>query len=370
MEAGTRAGVLRCEAAMLRLAATCDGECGRCGGGLELVLVCRTAHRTDELSRCVGAALAGSHGPCRRVLVLAFSADASSARLAWIHRGALAGQVPREACVAPAVCAALNAAKPVPASVEDLASAVAARFPNPELLAVGQLHEDGALLLDPDVLASGGDKPQRDNAVVVLGVHEDFYAEVDAVCLALGRRGAVVSPVSLGPVALHSSACVHFVRALHNSGHLATGLCRAVRSRRFRLERLRPVARAHAAHRALPVRARIHYWVRIGGSGVTEDDFRHHPGQGWAYQQCAVAAVWASKSVYDEEDTRISFVLPSGRILTVDRTLLDRMPARSDLVRDDDSPGTQRGECAVRAQCYAPAGASAIPRRIRRCRRG
>eukprot|EP01062_Namystynia_karyoxenos_P012088 TRINITY_DN14334_c0_g1_i3.p1 TRINITY_DN14334_c0_g1~~TRINITY_DN14334_c0_g1_i3.p1 ORF type:complete len:918 (+),score=208.79 TRINITY_DN14334_c0_g1_i3:79-2754(+) len=328
------------------------------GAALVFVLICRLAHRCDELSRTVAAALWAPSGealPEREVLLVAFGAESRAARAVWLGSAFArrCGAAPREGALLPEILRAVAAAPELGELGEMQVGAAAAQLLQPlECLTVVQLHEDAGVLVDPGPLAAYARPcgPAR-RAAAVLGAHEDFYGDAAAVVDACRSGGAQCAAASLGPVSLHSSACVHLMNALaaapadsaeDSASWLTAGVAAAAAGRGARAaQRARPVAPrggAADAPRAVPLRGRVHFWVRLdqGERPRAADSFSPDPGRGWEYQLAAVACIWASKTVYHERDTTLHLVLPHDRgVIHADRSLLGDMPGRDDLSRPD-----------------------------------
>ncbi|CAK9026432.1 Polyketide synthase PksN [Durusdinium trenchii] len=163
--------------------------------------------------------------------------------------------------------------------------------------------------------------PQLPEAVC-LGVHEDFDAEVQAVRRAVGSRACAAQ---LGPVALHSSACLHILSSVR-VGHAQKPLA-PVRPAVVQLSSAPRAASARNFRRALPRRQPLRFLLQLDGHPLATPAIRAE------VHQAIVAACLVSKSVYDERDTKLLLAWhepaePEGRALTVDRSLLGLSKAR------------------------------------------
>ncbi|CAE8644077.1 unnamed protein product [Polarella glacialis] len=159
--------------------------------------------------------------------------------------------------------------------------------------------------------------PELAETIVCLGVHEDFVEEISAVRAAAGASAC--RDALLGPVALHSSACLHLLASVR------PGRPRAP------LAPVRPVivqfgsapraASARSFRRTLPRRQPIRFVLALPGPPLETAASRAE------VHQAIVASCLVSKSVYDERDTQLTIAWPAAcgmRAVTVDRTLLSR----------------------------------------------
>jgi len=159
--------------------------------------------------------------------------------------------------------------------------------------------------------------PDLARSTVCFGVHEDFVAELGIIRNVAVNSGACCQAAQLGPVALHSSACLHLLASVR------PGVARApmtpVRPATVQTSCAQWAASARRFRRTLPRRQPIRFILAL----------QEHPSASSASRaevhQAIVAACLVSKSVYDERDTRIMLVWPGAggmRAVTVDRSLL------------------------------------------------
>ena len=305
------------------------------GQGLDIafLLVARAHHRLDELSRCLEAALYPRRSVVPAVWLLLLSAEGDEVSSICVDTEKLYNALPadvNERSEADILSFVQSELGQVVVKHADVAAAMHHALANKVFAVEAEdvlivLHEDAPLLLPHPVSA----EKERDEAarwrrsVWVFGVHEDFNTEVATATSVLQETtGAPRVRVSLGPVALQSSACVHTVQAFLNSPtpsrppspyvSLATPM-----TRDGQIFRLRPTPDQELKIRCVPNRGPVHYWVGLP-EGVKIVDR--------VAQLACVASIWASKSAYRSVDTQVSFVEAGGQCATFDRTLLDHMP--------------------------------------------
>ncbi|KAJ9457786.1 tRNA pseudouridine synthase C [Diplonema papillatum] len=341
------------------------------------VLVARAHHRLDELSRTLAAALWGG-GPAAgvaEVWLVMLSADdkeKSYAKLDSKFVASLGGPTatPSEDGILQAVASRQKEAPRFPTIEACLNHAVThgCFTPRPtDVLVV--LHEDAPFLVPPKTTMAGfapadavseRDPPgngltpadavcKRDppgdgecrraargwgRSLWLLGVHEDFLKPVAAIRGHLAPLVAAAKYVSLGPVPLHTSACVHSVL-----GSLALPEpCRPpaayqslakppVRNPEWLFK---PTHDPRSGMRCVPNRGPVTYWVFVPTGGPAAMG----PAQRKGLQLAFVAGIWASKSAYRECDTQVVVVFRPGggeaagdaAAVVVDRRLLGEMP--------------------------------------------
>ncbi|CAE7840879.1 pksN [Symbiodinium sp. CCMP2592] len=155
------------------------------------------------------------------------------------------------------------------------------------------------------------------NPVVCLGVHEDFEEETMAI-----RAAAPTHAAQLGPVALHSSACLHLLSSVR-LGDAGAPLS-PVRPMVVQKDSAPRAVSARSFRRALPRRQSIRFFLHLDDSPFSETTRTE-------VHQAIVAACLVSKSVYDDRDTRLCLVWPSKsglRCVMVDRSLMDLAKGR------------------------------------------
>eukprot|EP00755_Sulcionema_specki_P032925 Sspe_Gene.99760::Locus_73587_Transcript_1_1_Confidence_1.000_Length_2426::g.99760::m.99760 len=265
------------------------------------LLVARVHFRLDELARCLGAALTGSPSPDVWMLLLTAEGD----RAVFVQ-GPQQLRDAGEDAVLPELQSLIET-KELRCTAEVIKEDVAEWAREMDLASdlFLELHEDYALALSAAACPAVGYK----RVVMCFGVHEDFLSEVGAIAGVVSPMCQAVRRVSLGPVALHSSACIHLLQAM-----LARGLAVAEGDPPppFKLS---PVMDLHTGVRTIPRRSPIRIWVALPQSPPS------------LRQLAIVAGVWTSKCAYHAKDTRLTFIDPEeGGAVTVDRTLLDEMP--------------------------------------------
>eukprot|EP01063_Lacrimia_lanifica_P018516 TRINITY_DN25423_c0_g1_i1.p1 TRINITY_DN25423_c0_g1~~TRINITY_DN25423_c0_g1_i1.p1 ORF type:complete len:1147 (+),score=364.71 TRINITY_DN25423_c0_g1_i1:66-3506(+) len=342
------------------------------------VLVGRLNHRMDELARCVEAALWGTTGRAVEVWLLLVNVDGTAYSYARVGREMVdaLGASPSEAQLLgylKLLTGYDTASVPKPhavrcsgktfATVQDCvkdAEATGAFRCTEEDVWI-ELHEDAPLPLtlpedEASEAPSGPAFLRRQRAarwrrgIFAFGVHEDFMQEVADATGVLHPSCGDHARISLGPVALHSSACVHamlgFLFLPTPAYPLRVYATLAGTTRRGQREasgetsalRLRPTVDPDNGMRCVPNRGAIHFWVSV--DGLTDKRVDPDAGPMKALRAAtdglklarlaALYTLWASKSTYRAVDTKISFVLPSGAAVTYERNLLDFMP------RDED----------------------------------
>ncbi|CAE7415002.1 pikAI [Symbiodinium natans] len=159
--------------------------------------------------------------------------------------------------------------------------------------------------------------------IVCLGVHEDFEEETMLIRSAVSPTHAA----QLGPVALHSSACLHILSSVRLGD--AGAPFEPVRPTVVQKDSAPRAVSARSFRRALPRRQPVRFFLRL------DDSPRLSSGSTNAQvHQAIVAACLVSKSVYDDRDTRLCLVWPScdsgkcDRCVTVDRSLMNLSKGR------------------------------------------
>ena len=329
-------------------------------------LVARAHHRLDELSRCLEAAVwADSPFRIPEVLLLLLSHDGAEVGFLRIdaaemraHFSADGGPLRTEAGILRYVEERRGGEGRLADEVFATVSACMERALSPQgdldglcaesdMFAV--LHEDSPLLLPYPATT----EEERLHAARwrrsfwLFGVHEDFTKEIREVVRACGTAGVEVVRVSLGPVALQSSACVHTALGLAALATPADPLSAyaslaTAETKEGRPVRLKPTADEQLGIRAVPNRGLCHFWVAL--HGLTRGDIESK-----LCQLVCTAGIWASKSAYRSADTKVTFVLVDGGVaspcVTFDRSLLDFMPREDD---DGKAPNEKNVSTALR----------------------
>eukprot|EP00928_Gymnodinium_smaydae_P071347 TRINITY_DN54969_c0_g1_i1.p1 TRINITY_DN54969_c0_g1~~TRINITY_DN54969_c0_g1_i1.p1 ORF type:complete len:750 (-),score=60.97 TRINITY_DN54969_c0_g1_i1:227-2476(-) len=276
----------------------------------EVWLVARLGPRVDELARSLRAAFA----VCNRCWVLLLDGHACH-RLCFTLDD-LDGVI-SEADVLDRVRlkVASSDASTVESAASDLGLSTASRV----------------VFLDEDATEDWSwAAPDLESVTVCFGVHEDFVEEITTVRKFVGSDRSCA--IRLGPVALHSSACLHLLASVRQGRpQVPTPFVRPAVVQRGSAPR---AISARSFRRALPRRQPIRFFV-----GLTEPPLSTAATRAEVHQ-AIVASCLVSKSVYDERDTRLTFVWPekSGlRAITLDRSLLSRsetkvLPAESSVL--------------------------------------
>ncbi|CAJ1451948.1 unnamed protein product [Effrenium voratum] len=252
-------------------------------------LVARWGHRIDELARCCRAA--GG----RRICVLLIHGDGY--KVLHLKEDFFAGAVSEEDV--------LLRLQPLAESQQSAVLDVAVER-------LKTTAEGSVVFLDESAEEDWSWSAPERPGVVCLGVHEDFQDEIHAVQGAVGRRARFAQ---LGPVALHSSACLHLLSSVQ-WGEASVPLVH-VAPRAVQLSCAPRAASARNVRRALPRRQPLRFLLRLKASPLAEAAAEAH--------QAIVAACLVSKSVYDERDTKLLLCweeLNELRSVTLDRSLL------------------------------------------------
>ncbi|CAL1167005.1 unnamed protein product [Cladocopium goreaui] len=264
----------------------------------EVWLVARLASRLDELARSLRAAF--SLGASCRVILI----DGDSHNLLHLHEVDFATAISEEEIleIIRKMVSASQASDGLSTAIQRL---------------VEESGTDGSasvLFLDEAAEEDWSwTAPQPAGpAAVCLGVHEDFEAEVLAIRRAVAAVGSVRS-AQLGPVALHSSACLHLLSSVRHGAALPP--LPAVRPVNVQHSSAPRFTSARHVRRALPRRQPLRFLWRLESHPLESASSRAE------VHQAIVAACLVSKSVYDERDTKLLLAWheSSG---TVDRSLL------------------------------------------------
>eukprot|EP00435_Cladocopium_sp_Y103_P033246 s1052_g8.t1 len=266
----------------------------------EVWLVARLGSRLDELARSLRAAF--SLGASCRVILI----DGDSHHLLHLHGVDFARAVSEEE-ILEIICKVVSASQ----ASNGLATAIQRL--------IGESGSDASiasvLFLDEAAEEDWSWTAPQPAAAVCLGVHEDFEAEVLAIRSAVAEAStpSKVFAAQLGPVALHSSACLHLL----SSVRLGTALPPMPLVRPVTVQRNSAPRFASARHfrRALPRRQPLRFLWRLEGHPLESASTRAE------VHQAIVAACLVSKSVYDERDTKLLLAWHESSV-TVDRSLL------------------------------------------------
>eukprot|EP00929_Paragymnodinium_shiwhaense_P078405 TRINITY_DN40623_c0_g1_i1.p1 TRINITY_DN40623_c0_g1~~TRINITY_DN40623_c0_g1_i1.p1 ORF type:complete len:784 (-),score=68.76 TRINITY_DN40623_c0_g1_i1:115-2466(-) len=270
-------------------------------------LVARLGHRLDECARSVRAALALA--PECRVLLI----GDGSCFVVQFGRQDLDGCISEAEVLSRIEGARQNLAQES-SSVKDAVHKLASPIPTE----VQQLSAPKLLVLDESATEDWSwQAPDLQSAIICLGVHEDFVDEIEVIKAQLNDHLQVQS-AQLGPVALHSSACLHLLASVrqgppvepfapHRPALVQAGCVPDKTSS------------ARSLRRALPRRQPVRYVLRLQGHPLESPVDRAEA------HQAIIASCLASKSAYDERDTRLVLVWPAMaelRAVAVDRSLL------------------------------------------------
>eukprot|EP01064_Diplonema_japonicum_P025965 TRINITY_DN37388_c0_g1_i1.p1 TRINITY_DN37388_c0_g1~~TRINITY_DN37388_c0_g1_i1.p1 ORF type:complete len:787 (+),score=150.53 TRINITY_DN37388_c0_g1_i1:35-2395(+) len=284
---------------------------------LVYLLVARAHHRLDELSRCIEAALWGNERT--EVWLIMLSADDKEYSFMKIGDEFVEklGSAPSEMSILNEL-AELQKGTVTYANLEECLEGSCRVFTCRETDVLVVLHEDAPMLVPQD----NGDVKRAmgwERSIWLFGAHEDFLKQVAKVSEFFSTMCGDMTRVSLGPVALHSSACIHSVNAflqLPAPAHPNAVYQALTTAASSDVMRLKPTLDLESMVRCVPNRGSVHYWVRLDTESVESK----------VCQLAAVATIWASKSAYREKDTKLTFVFPNNTALTLTRALLDLMP--------------------------------------------
>mmetsp|Transcript_134915 Transcript_134915/g.269205 ORF Transcript_134915/g.269205 Transcript_134915/m.269205 type:complete len:789 (+) Transcript_134915:74-2440(+) len=271
-------------------------------------LIARLGPRVDELARCLRAAF--TLAPACSVILLEGS-EGCLCRLLRVVSSDLDGAISEADVLALVFCLAEASAAALTLDVAATALASNGCVVDPAVACPIVFLDEGA---DDDWSWTA---PDLARSTVCFGVHEDFVHELDVIRHAAVNSGACCQAARLGPVALHSSACLHLLSSVRpGAARVPTA---TVRPATVQTSCAQWSASARRFRRALPRRQPIRFILAL----------QEHPSASAASRaevhQAIVAACLVSKSVYDERDTRLMFVWPRAggmRAVTVDRSLL------------------------------------------------
>lgn len=263
---------------------------------METWLVARIGPRIDELARSVRAALQLA-GLCSAVLI-----EGDTCFLIKLVPEDLEGAI-TEADVLNCILRRVQSSK-----AQSMADAL-------ESLILSSSEDGPVVFLDE---AASEDwswtAPELERATICLGVHEDFVEEVSMLRELVGQRAR---PAQLGPVALHSSACLHLLASVLPGRSMVPRA--AVRPTTVQRGSAPSAASARSFRRALPRRQPVRFFLALEGPPLSS------PCLSAEAHQAITASCLVSKSVYDERDTRLTLAWPAStgmQAVTVDRSFL------------------------------------------------
>ena len=313
---------------------------------LGFILVGRASHRLDEMARCLTAAIWGDVKATIDITLFLLSPDGGEVSLVKVDvvkfKEAV-GPVPDEETIIKKVLQLGKRANKHPTLKECILTESFLQQYDDNSDVLVELHEDAQLTLASGFSNSNLKNSQKLSSIRKLssewnrtlwlfGVHEDFLKEVRTVREHLQKVLQHTIRVSLGPVSLHSSACVHvvcgFLTACRPSipHKVFDSIAEIILDDKLNnLSILNPRLRVsldlECGMRCVPDRGAIHFFIKIDNDSL-------HPNI--TIHLSTIAAIWASKSTYRSRDTKLHLIYESDVVKTYDRTLLDYMPRQND----------------------------------------